>query len=91
MVRALVGACVAVGEGRLPPGEPVALRAALVRTQAFKVMPAKGLTLVEVGYPADDELTARAERTRGLRELAEQPGPGSATIVRRSAPRAEIE
>ena len=26
-------------------------------------MPARGLTLVEVGYPPDDELAARAEQT----------------------------
>lgn len=70
MVRALVGACVAVGEGALAAAEPVALREAGVRTQAFKVMPAHGLVLTEVGYPPDEELAVRAEQTRGLRELA---------------------
>ncbi len=30
-------------------------------------MPAKGLTLVEVGYPDDAELAARAEQTRQRR------------------------
>jgi len=69
MVRALVGACVAVGEGVLGLDEPIALRDAGVRTSAFKVMPAKGLVLTEVGYPPDDELAARAEQTRGLRSL----------------------
>jgi tRNA pseudouridine38-40 synthase len=39
------------------------------RTSAFKVLPAKGLTLTEVGYPADEDLAARAEQTRARREL----------------------
>ncbi|HWM33665.1 MAG TPA: tRNA pseudouridine(38-40) synthase TruA [Pseudolysinimonas sp.] len=63
MVRALVGACVDAAP------DVVTLRDARVRTSAFKVMPAKGLTLVEVGYPPDDELAARAEQTRGRRSL----------------------
>ena len=69
MVRALVGACVAVGEGVLGLADPVALREAGERTSAFKVMPAKGLVLTEVGYPADGELAARADQTRGRRSL----------------------
>jgi tRNA pseudouridine38-40 synthase len=69
MVRALVGACVAVGEGRLEVDGPRELMLAGERTSAFKVMPAKGLVLTEVGYPGDDELAARAEQTRARREL----------------------
>ncbi|WP_438854089.1 tRNA pseudouridine synthase A [Agromyces sp. M3QZ16-3] len=69
MVRALVGACVAVGEGRLDVSGPAALMRARERTSAFKVLPAKGLTLTEVGYPADEDLAARAEQTRARREL----------------------
>lgn len=69
MVRALVGACVAVGEGLLDPLDLVALREAAERTSAFKVMPAKGLILTEVGYPPDGELAARSAQTRGLRSL----------------------
>ena len=30
-------------------------------------MPAKGLTLTEVGYPPDAELASRAEQTRAKR------------------------
>jgi tRNA pseudouridine38-40 synthase len=67
MVRALVGACAAAGEGRFDPGELVELRDALERTSAFKVLPAKGLTLLEVGYPGDEELAARALQTRAKR------------------------
>jgi len=69
MVRALVGACVAVGEGRLDEAEPEALLRAAERTSAFTVMPAKGLVLTEVGYPDDAELEARAAQTRRRREL----------------------
>lgn len=69
MVRALVGACAAVGEGRLAPGDPAVLLAAGERTSAFKVMPAKGLVLTEVGYPDAAELAARAAQTRARREL----------------------
>jgi tRNA pseudouridine38-40 synthase len=69
MVRALVGACVAVGEGRLRPADLALLRDGLERTSAFKVMPARGLTLVEIGYPDDALLAARAEQTRARRTL----------------------
>lgn len=67
MVRALVGACVAVGEGKLEPEAVVELREAKVRTSAFKVLAARGLTLSEVGYPTDDLLGLRAEQTRARR------------------------
>ncbi|GAA4358700.1 tRNA pseudouridine(38-40) synthase TruA [Microbacterium rhizosphaerae] len=68
MVRALVGACVAVGEGRLDVEDVVALRDARERTSDFKVLAARGLTLVAVGYPADDLLADRAEQTRARRD-----------------------
>jgi len=69
MVRALVGACVAVGEGRLEVDDIVRLRDELTRTSAFKVLDARGLTLAEVGYPADELLADRAEQTRARRSL----------------------
>lgn len=68
MVRALVGACVAVGEGRLAVADVARLRDELTRTSAFKVLDARGLTLTEVGYPSDDQLAARAEQTRARRD-----------------------
>ena len=70
MVRALVGACLAAGDGKLSPGRVTELREAAARTSEFVVVPAKGLTLVEVGYPPDDELAARAEQTRARRDAA---------------------
>ncbi|MFJ4166483.1 tRNA pseudouridine(38-40) synthase TruA [Microbacterium sp. NPDC089698] len=68
MVRALVGACAAVGEGRLEVADLARLRDELTRTSAFKVLAARGLTLTEVGYPADDLLATRAEQTRNRRD-----------------------
>lgn len=68
MVRALVGATVAVGEGKLSGERAVSLRDDARRTNEFKVMPAAGLTLIEVGYPPDDELALRAAQTRGRRD-----------------------
>ncbi|MGW9630786.1 tRNA pseudouridine(38-40) synthase TruA [Agromyces sp. NPDC055520] len=73
MVRALIGAAVAVGEGRLAVDAPAELLHAAERTSAFMVMPAKGLMLTEVGYPDDHELEARAAQTRARRELRVQP------------------
>ncbi|MCS5714836.1 tRNA pseudouridine synthase A [Herbiconiux sp. CPCC 205716] len=69
MVRSLVGGTVSVGEGSLSGEELVRLRDEKARTGAFLVMPAKGLVLTEVGYPAAAELADRAERTRARREL----------------------
>lgn len=66
MVRALVGAAVSVGEGKLPGERLVGIRAEAQRTSEFKVMPAHGLTLVEVGYP--DDVAARAAQTRARRD-----------------------
>ncbi|MFF2275451.1 tRNA pseudouridine(38-40) synthase TruA [Agromyces sp. NPDC058126] len=75
MVRALVGACVAVGEGKLAADDPERLLAAAERTSAFKVMPAKGLVLTEVGYPDDAELETRAVQTRARRDLRQRGIP----------------
>lgn len=68
MVRALVGAGVSVGEGKLASGRLLGIREEAQRTSEFKVMPAAGLTLLEVGYPPDAELGARAEQTRARRD-----------------------
>ncbi|TDN90559.1 tRNA pseudouridine(38-40) synthase TruA [Microbacterium sp. BK668] len=68
MVRALVGACVAVGEGRLDIEDVAAIRDAGERVPEVKVLAARGLTLTEVGYPDDALLAARAEQTRARRD-----------------------
>jgi tRNA pseudouridine38-40 synthase len=69
MVRALVGGCVAVGEGRLDPADVADIRDAGDRVPEVKVLAARGLTLTTVGYPADDLLAQRAEQTRARRDL----------------------
>jgi tRNA pseudouridine38-40 synthase len=71
MVRALVGAVVPVGEGRRPVEWPAQVLAARHRDPAVSVMPAHGLSLEEVVYPADDALAARAEQARAVRVLSE--------------------
>jgi tRNA pseudouridine38-40 synthase len=68
MVRALVGASLAVGEGKLAAGRVAGILTAKDRTNEFKVVPAKGLVLMEVGYPDDSELADRAQQTRARRE-----------------------
>jgi tRNA pseudouridine38-40 synthase len=67
MVRALVGATIAVGEGRLSADRLVGIRELRARTSEFPVVPAKGLVLVEVGYPAASGLADRAILTRARR------------------------
>jgi len=67
MVRALVGALVAVGEGRQGADWPARVLRAGVRDPGVRVMPPHGLCLEEVGYPADDELAARSAQARRLR------------------------
>jgi tRNA pseudouridine38-40 synthase len=67
MVRALVGALLAVGEGRRPPGWPAEVLAAAVRDPAVRVVAPHGLCLEEVGYPRPAELAARAAETRRVR------------------------
>jgi len=71
MVRALIGATVAVGEGRLGVDELIVVCDEALRTSDFTVMPAHGLTLVEVIYPPDEEQGPRAELTRRRRELTD--------------------
>lgn len=67
MVRALVGALLAVGEGRRTPGWPGQVLATERRDPAVLVVPAHGLCLEEVAYPPDEALAARAEQTRVVR------------------------
>lgn len=69
MVRSLVGALLAVGEGRRESDWCAALLTATQRSSDFAAAPARGLTLEGVDYPADDELAARTAVTRDLRSL----------------------
>jgi len=69
MVRSLVGALIAVGEGRRPVGWPAALLGSAGRANDVVVVPPHGLTLVEVVYPDAAAYAARAEVTRNRRDL----------------------
>lgn len=67
MVRSVVGALVAVGEGRLDRDALASILAQATRTSRFATAAAHGLALAEVGYPAPEELAAQAVRARRFR------------------------
>ncbi|MET8548014.1 tRNA pseudouridine(38-40) synthase TruA [Micromonospora zamorensis] len=68
MVRSLVGAMLVAGDGRRPVEWPGSLLTSEVRSSEVTVAPARGLTLVAVGYPADPaDYARRADLTRRLR------------------------
>ncbi|WP_330177707.1 tRNA pseudouridine(38-40) synthase TruA [Streptomyces sp. NBC_01498] len=69
MVRSLVGALLFVGDGHRPVEWPAKVLAAGVRDSAVHVVRPHGLTLEEVGYPADDQLAARNRLARNKRTL----------------------
>lgn len=71
MVRGLIGGLLAVGEGRRPVGWPASLLTRTERSNEIAVAPARGLTLVAVGYPLDAAgLAARSAQARARRELS---------------------
>lgn len=70
MVRSLIGALVAVATGQRDHEWLAAITERRVRDSTITVMPATGLTLEEVGYPADHELAARVLEARALREVS---------------------
>jgi len=70
MVRSLVGALVAVATDRRDHQWLAQVMKRAVRDSTIVVMPAHGLTLEEVGYPADHELAARAREARAVRQLS---------------------
>ena len=69
MVRSLVGALLAVGEHRREPGWCATLLTSTRRSSDFAAAPSRGLTLVGVDYPPDDQLQARTKVTRDLRVI----------------------
>jgi tRNA pseudouridine38-40 synthase len=69
MVRSLVGALLAVGDGRRSEKWCASLLDMTRRSSAFAAAPARGLTLVGVDYPPDGELAARIAVTRDLRVI----------------------
>jgi tRNA pseudouridine38-40 synthase len=67
MVRGLVGCLLAVGDGSQPVTWPEQVLRGGVRNSRLQVVPAHGLTLMEVGYPPDEELADRASMARTVR------------------------
>jgi len=68
MVRSLMGALVAVGEGRFEPAWSATILRGAARDARVTVMPAHGLVLEEVVYPGNDGLAARATESRRRRD-----------------------
>jgi tRNA pseudouridine38-40 synthase len=67
MVRSLVGALLAVGDGRRRIDWPAGLLGRNTRADDVSVVPAYGLTLTAVGYPPAEQLATRATQTRSRR------------------------
>lgn len=76
MVRSLVGALLFVGDGHRPVEWPAKVLAVGVRDSAVHVVRPHGLTLEEVGYPADELLAARNLAARNKRSLPSAGGSG---------------
>jgi tRNA pseudouridine38-40 synthase len=75
-VRSMVGALVAVGEGRRSTSWPAEVLQSGERDPGVQVLPPHGLTLVAVDYPPDGELAERVRHTRRRRDaLPDQDGP----------------
>ncbi|MEU6607932.1 tRNA pseudouridine(38-40) synthase TruA [Streptomyces shenzhenensis] len=77
-VRSMVGALLFVGDGHRDADWPRRVLEARVRDSAVHVVRPHGLTLEEVGYPADDRLAERqrqARRVRGEPHAISRPGP----------------
>lgn len=89
MVRSLVGALLAVGEGRRRVDWLAELLDASARVSSVPVAPARGLCLTGVDYPDGADLAARISRTRavrgpvaGLRPRSVGPsGPARAALI----------
>jgi tRNA pseudouridine38-40 synthase len=68
MVRNLVGAAACVGEGRYPVEWMSEILTAKSRVSDSYVFPGSGLTLMQVDYPADEDLLARIDMTLAKRD-----------------------
>lgn len=71
MVRSIVGALIAVGSGNATALDVEARLKSRSRADSFKVVPALGLSLIEVGYPEGPKLAQQAQKARNMRSLEE--------------------
>ncbi|WP_280271053.1 tRNA pseudouridine(38-40) synthase TruA [Nocardia wallacei] len=74
MVRSLVGAVLAVGEGRRTPEWVAGLLDERERASSVTVAPAHGLSLIGVDYPVEADLAARNAQTREMRTVPPAAG-----------------
>lgn len=81
MVRALVGCLVVVGEGRRPPAWAAEVMRGRVRNSVAALVPAHGLTLEEVGYPARADFGEQANRARARRAPSEISSDGDGAFM----------
>jgi tRNA pseudouridine38-40 synthase len=72
-VRSLVGALLAVGDGRRPVAWPTQVLAGRRRVSDVGVVPPHGLTLEEIGYAPDGQLADRATASRRMRPPPDTP------------------
>ena len=82
MVRSLVGLLVAVGRGRARPSEVVEHLASGERGGLPAVAPARGLCLVEVGYPGELGRTLRRPTRPGQQPAAPPAGRRAGAVAR---------
>lgn len=71
MVRSIVGALIAVGQGRATPAKIKQLLEQTNREGSYKVVSPHGLSLLAIGYPNDDQLAEQAQKAQNLRTLDE--------------------
>jgi len=71
MVRSLVGALIAVGEGKLSASELAAIQKEAKRTSQFKVVGPSGLSLSKISYPPAKDLAKQADKARNMRSSGE--------------------
>ena len=67
MVRSIVGALIAVGEHRATSLDLAELLARADRTTSYKVVDPRGLTLLEIGYPAPELMATQVANAQALR------------------------
>lgn len=71
MVRSIVGALIAVGRGKADGAKLREMLEKASREGSYKVVDPHGLTLLAIGYPADELLAAQAAMAKNLRTLDE--------------------
>ncbi len=72
MVRSIVGALIAVGEGRADRQVIASKLASGSREGSFKVVSPRGLTLMEIGYPEPALMAQQVENAKALRSIDDE-------------------